>query len=436
MRLCELPVELVWAILRHLDPVDVDAAAGACRWLRRVASDPLLRQTLDLHRVRFERRRVLPSEQALLRWLRRAPRLRWVRLTRELCSERVVAQLRLLEGLQHADFGFCVLEGQGEAVRALVGERANGLRGLGLEGTEVGGLLEGVAPGALQGLRCLDLTHCTGVPSGRELARMAPKLKVLRVDGVMNWTDADVAAVCGPGALHELTLDGFELGAGALVAVARCKGLRTLRVSFSGDFGARDVEALRSLRHMQHLTLRKGGETFGSLEALLGGLAELNTLDITECMLVDDAALKGLSHVARGLTQLNISWCWSVTDDGLLSCVYELPRLVKLDVTGIKGLTDMPFQPVVEGTALLQLRVLLCKNVNQVSDELLDAVNALIVERHGRDQAVVVNYYGFRLSEEFDEDAGFGAMGTLYVDGCEIKSAALPPTHTRYRRGC
>lgn len=45
---------------------------------------------------------------------------------------------------------------------------------------------------------------------------------------------------------------------------------------------------------------------------------------------------KRLPYCCRSLTCLDLSWCWSVNDDGLRALLNRTPSLKRLDISGLK----------------------------------------------------------------------------------------------------
>uniref|UniRef100_A0A8W4FAE2 F-box/LRR-repeat protein 15-like leucin rich repeat domain-containing protein n=1 Tax=Sus scrofa TaxID=9823 RepID=A0A8W4FAE2_PIG len=197
-----------------------------------------------------------------------------------------------------------------------VKERAARLHALDLSGT-------GLPPEALQALG--------------QVARL--RLQELSLHSCRDLSTEAVAALCcqQPG-LTSLDLSGCsELADGAILAVSR------------------------GLRHLQRLSLRKLQRLTDAGCSALGGLRELQSLDLAECCLLRGRALAQALGSVRGapppLASLSLAHCSSLKDASVLSLIPVLgPSLRVLDLSSCVALTNQTMQAIC--TYLTQLSVL------------------------------------------------------------------------------
>ncbi|XP_039744871.1 F-box/LRR-repeat protein 2 isoform X3 [Pteropus medius] len=197
-----------------------------------------------------------------------------------------------------------------------VKERASRLHALDLSGT-------GLLPEALQAL---------GQVAGLQLQELS-------LHSCRDLSTEAVAALCHqqPG-LTFLDLSGCsELTDGALLAVSR------------------------GLQHLQHLNLRKLQRLTDAGCTALGGLWELQSLDMAECCLVSGRELALALGSVRGtpppLTSLSLAYCSSLKDASVFSLIPVLgPSLRVLDLSSCVALTNRTLQAIC--TYLTQLSVL------------------------------------------------------------------------------
>uniref|UniRef100_A0A8D0VUH6 F-box domain-containing protein n=1 Tax=Sus scrofa TaxID=9823 RepID=A0A8D0VUH6_PIG len=190
-------------------------------------------------------------------------------------------------------------------------------------------------------LHALDLSG-TGLPPEalQALGQVAGlRLQELSLHSCRDLSTEAVAALCcqQPG-LTSLDLSGCsELADGAILAVSR------------------------GLRHLQRLSLRKLQRLTDAGCSALGGLRELQSLDLAECCLLRGRALAQALGSARGapppLASLSLAHCSSLKDASVLSLIPVLgPSLRVLDLSSCVALTNQTMQAIC--TYLTQLSVL------------------------------------------------------------------------------
>ncbi|KAM5298064.1 uncharacterized protein AAES06_004322 isoform 1-T3 [Glossophaga mutica] len=203
-------------------------------------------------------------------------------------------------------------------------ERAGRLHALDLSGT-------GLPPEALQAL---------GQVAGLQLQELS-------LHSCRDLSTEAVAALCRlqPG-LTSLDLSGCsELADGALLAVSR------------------------GLRHLQRLRLRKLQRLTDAGCTALGGLRELQSLDMAECCLVSGRELAQALGSVHGapppLASLSLAYCSSLKDTSVFSLIRALgPSLRVLDLSSCVTLTNQTLQAICTClTPLSVLRLAWCKEL-------------------------------------------------------------------------
>ncbi|XP_055407100.1 F-box/LRR-repeat protein 2-like, partial [Bubalus kerabau] len=198
-------------------------------------------------------------------------------------------------------------------------------------------------------LHALDLSG-TGLPPEalRALGQVAGlQLQELSLHSCRDLSTEAVATLCHqqPG-LTSLDLSGCsELADGAVLAVSR------------------------GLRHLRRLSLRKLQRLTDAGCSALGGLRELQSLDMAECCLVRGQELaQSLGSVCAApppLASLSLAYCSSLKDASVLSLIPGLgPRLRVLDLSSCVALTNQTLQAIcIYLTRLSVLRLAWCKEL-------------------------------------------------------------------------
>ncbi|XP_047649940.1 F-box/LRR-repeat protein 20-like isoform X8 [Phacochoerus africanus] len=186
-------------------------------------------------------------------------------------------------------------------------------------------------------LHALDLSG-TGLPPEalQALGQVAGlRLQELSLHSCRDLSTEAVAALCcqQPG-LTSLDLSGCsELADGAILAVSR------------------------GLRHLQRLSLRKLQRLTDAGCSALGGLQELQSLDLAECCLLRGRALAQALGSVRGapppLASLSLAHCSSLKPQG--PSLLMLQALRELDLTACSKLTDASLTKVLQFPQLKRL---------------------------------------------------------------------------------
>ncbi|XP_070242863.1 leucine-rich repeat-containing protein 29, partial [Bos mutus] len=147
-------------------------------------------------------------------------------------------------------------------------------------------------------------------------------------------------------------------------------GLTSLDLSGCSELADGAVLAVsRGLRHLRRLSLRKLQRLTDAGCSALGGLCELQSLDLAECCLVRGRELaQSLGSVCAApppLASLSLAYCSSLKDASVLSLIPGLgPRLRVLDLSSCVALTNQTLQAICTYlTRLSVLRLAWCKEL-------------------------------------------------------------------------
>ncbi|KAF7482527.1 Hypothetical predicted protein [Marmota monax] len=179
------------------------------------------------------------------------------------------------------------------------------------------------------------------------------------------------------GKLRALDLSGTGLPPEALHSLGQmailCRqqpGLTSLDLSGCSELTDGALLAVsRGLQHLQHLSLGKLQRLTDAGCTALGGLRELQSLDMAECCLVSGRelaqALGSVSGAPPPLTSLRLAYCSSLKDASVLSLIPALgPSLRVLDLSSCMALSNRTLQAICTyHTHLSVLRLAWCKEL-------------------------------------------------------------------------
>ena len=146
--------------------------------------------------------------------------------------------------------------------------------------------------------------------------------------------------------------------------------IRTIRISDPANFGDQELEQLVALctthgRKITQLDLSECGSISDDGLAHLRGMPELQQLDLGGCSRLTDA---GLAHL-RGMSamqKLNLSRCPMVTDAGLAH-LGDMKGMQQLDLSHCWRITDSGLVHLHDMTAMQQLRLGGCWNITNAA---------------------------------------------------------------------
>jgi len=200
-----------------------------------------------------------------------------------------------------------------------------------------------------------------------------------------------------------LSLDGEDLNAEELALLATTfPRLQRLAVSFARELDAGALHELASLKSLDCLTLRKASKPTESdwaaffleqrcpsasssspspvlLTADCGVLEEKvgwRLLNVAECEQLSDVAAGALASCGQmpRLAELDLSWCWQLTDEGLGTLLDAAPGLRFVKLAGIKSVTGASLVPCCRMPGLLELD---CTSCNKMQDLMLEFLHRL-----------------------------------------------------------
>lgn len=255
---------------------------------------------------------------------------------------------------------------------------------------------------SLPNLTSLDVRHCEGLTDATCLCRRAGSWRSLQFEGCFRL-DMGMFMV-GPAttwdSLESLSLDGEELTSGEVVFIAgRCPRLRCFTVSFAREVDSNALVALSGLGGLQELTLRKASmpcdndwaqffsEQHTARRRAQLSLPQWQLLNVSECDSFADCAAGVLASVLLQpanvqLLDLDLSWCWHLTDLGIRGILAAAPRLRRVKLAGVKGLTAGGLIPCCN---LPDLEELDCSSCNCVADAFLEFLHRLFAGPAGSD---------------------------------------------------
>lgn len=178
----------------------------------------------------------------------------------------------------------------------------------------------------LQALISLDISLCRQLTDSTlsRVVSVASNLETLDVGGCSDITDNGILLIaCGLKRLRSLCLRGCRL---------------------VSDVG---------LAHLAGA---------GSIAASAAAAATLERLILHDCQKITDTALGHIGAGLRALRTLDISFCTSVSDDGL-RCVARLPVLQELRARACDGLTDVGIAYLATASRLTILDIAFCMHV-------------------------------------------------------------------------
>ncbi|KAM5132881.1 uncharacterized protein ACOB7L_001420 isoform 1-T2 [Callospermophilus lateralis] len=154
--------------------------------------------------------------------------------------------------------------------------------------------------------------------------------------------------------LQELSLHSCrDLSTEAVATLCRQQpGLTSLDLSGCSELTDEALLAVsRGLQHLQHLSLGKLQRLTDAGCTALGGLRELQSLDMAECCLVSGQelaqALGSVSGAPPPLTSLRLAYCSSLKDASVLSLIPALgPSLRVLDLSSCVALSNRTLQAI------------------------------------------------------------------------------------------
>ncbi|KAJ4830695.1 hypothetical protein Tsubulata_028412 [Turnera subulata] len=251
-------------------------------------------------------------------------------------------------------------------------------------------------------LRLISLKWCLGV-TDLGIGLLAVKCKEIRS---LDLSYLPITNKCLPSILklqylEDLILEGcFGIDDDSLAAVKQgCKTLKTLDMSSCQNISHVGLSSLiHGAGSLQQLTLAYGSPVTLSLAKSLEKLSMLQSVKLDGCM-VTSVGLKAIGNLCVSLTELSLSKCLGVTDEGLSSVVTKHKDLRKLDITCCRNITDVSIAHIASSCAnLTSLRMESCTLVPREAFVLIGQRSLFLEELDLTD------------NEIDDEDSGISAI--------------------------
>lgn len=387
-----LPDELIINIFAYLTTKELcQCVAPVCKKWQKLSYDHSLWKELD-----FSHCQSLSSVNFLC-IIRRAPLLHRLVVSgrREISGPEIDIATEFCHAINEIDFGFC--DNLDKNIIHIVARNCHNLKKINVEGCA------SIKHDCLKYLvHCKQLTdlnfsHCTGIEDAgvKYLSKYLPKIVSINLDGINFITDSCIICLTTHHHCHleYLELDGAEISDEGMKCVARCLKLKHLGLSFCECLSDKSFEYIKELLNLEYLRLRKGCEFHADNLCKFfqeASLKHLKTLNLSECTYVNDAVVLAIAQrCGSNLVELALSWCWSITDVGLVSIMDHCSDLLTLDLLGIDKIQGDCLHRIPEEMSKLTLLDL--RHCNKIVDSTIEDV----VRR--KPDLKVYNYYG----EEF-----------------------------------
>ncbi|KAK2647464.1 hypothetical protein Ddye_014953 [Dipteronia dyeriana] len=213
-------------------------------------------------------------------------------------------------------------------------------------------------------LKLISLKWCLGV-GDFGVGLIAVKCKEIRsLDlSYLPITDKCLPSILKLQHLEDLVLEGcFGIDDDSFAALKHgCKSLKALDMSSCQNISYLGLSSLTSgTGGLQQLTLAYGSPVTLALADGLKKLSMLQSIKLDGCV-VTCAGLKAIGNLCVSLTELSLSKCLGVTDEGLSSVVTKHRELRRLDITCCREITDVSIAHITNScTNLTSLRMESC----------------------------------------------------------------------------
>ena len=128
--------------------------------------------------------------------------------------------------------------------------------------------------------------------------------------------------------------------------------------------------------HFMRIGECEGHEVTDEAVLAVCSLPALTSLNLTECWSVTDEAARAVSERCSALTTLHLTHCEGLTDDGVRAAS-SMRRLSSLSLAGCMQITDQAVLDVSGMIALTSLDLFLCEGVSDVGVRALSSLPAL-----------------------------------------------------------
>lgn len=274
-------------------------------------------------------------------------------------TDDLVQSIRRFDGLQMLRLDGCDV---GAADLSSVGVGCKSVKELSLSkcrGVTDTGLCAALA--GCRGLGKLDLTCCQELTNLAlfSIARFCTGLVSLKMESCCRVTEEGFSAL-GDAChlLEELDFTDSNLNDTGLLALARCKALKLLKLGFCQSISNKGLEHIsRSCSNLLELDVyRSIGVGDAGVASIATGCSRLRIFNLSYCSEITDAALQSISELHE-LFGLEIRGCMLVSAAGLSAVAKGCHRLEELDVKRCSYVDDSAVLAVAEG----------CPNLRQIN---------------------------------------------------------------------
>ncbi|XP_065669199.1 F-box/LRR-repeat protein 2 [Hydra vulgaris] len=245
-------------------------------------------------------------------------------------------------------------------------------------------------------LKHFNLAYCNRISDDGAIfiARNFSSLLFINLDGVQWITESFIEVLVQKHfhSLEEIFLDGENLTDYTLCLLSKCSQLRVLNFSFCTLMTSETLLFTSQFSKLKHLKLRKGiNFTKESLVYFLKSMSEeqaskFRYLNFGECVSITDECLMYIGKRFFNIIELDLSWCWDVSDDGLSFIINNCRHLKKLHLQGMHEICGSHFSKI--ASSLKKLVFLDLRQCNKVDDDFIDGLVKCM------ENLVVLNYYG------------------------------------------
>lgn len=381
-----LPTEILQHIFNFLSTNDLCVVSSVCRQWNTLAMDPIYWQKIKIkHHLNIEDICSILSRMPLLKELN-------LQGLESLKADGLKQILLICPQITILNLGF--IPEVGRDIMLTISGYLPKIEELNIEGSQMMDTNGVSALLHLKSLTVLNISHCTALYDFHVLSIVSnlPYLRNLNLDGISCVSDNTIKKIwqrCGSW-LERLYLDGADMTDVGMEYLSHCSELKTFSLSFGENITDEGICHITHWKGLEELRMRKcinvSAEALEQVFSEAGCFSKLQSLDLSECLQLNDSSLIRITKTCKRLQHFTICWCWNLTDPGVSSILENCPDLVTLDLTGldkIKGdnLADIPDK-------LPHLTMLDLRQCNQIHDVIISDVVAQMPN------LIAYNYYG------------------------------------------
>ncbi|XP_063683525.1 F-box/LRR-repeat protein fbxl-1-like [Bolinopsis microptera] len=358
--------ELLVKVFGYLSPVElVGQTPLVCRKWRNLSYDSKVWDTLDLH----HHHEVSENQLRRIVWLHCSTRKLILRYRRDLSERSMIWCVFHLKNLRALDLSHCP-QVNSRIVSTIV-QFCKKLRHLNVNGctgfdNECVLILTGCRK-----LRHLNFSECETVTDFgvNAMTSFLPKLNSVLCDGVLSLHDEVIEMIVTKkcNTITDLQLDGGNLTDEGVEMLSELRYLRRLRIQYCDNLTDDAILDFHSLLYLEELSLTRAHSfsTTGFVGAFSRPHHFMRIVEITECSGLDDVSLTAIGRSCPNLTDLNISWCRNVTDDGMICFLERVSQLQVLKLQSVPKLCDLVALIPLYTPSLAHLNVISCSRIRE-----------------------------------------------------------------------